>query len=427
MNVLLLGSGGREHAFAWKIAQSKRLTNLYIAPGNAGTALVGNNINLNLNCFEEIGKFCIHAEISMLIVGSEEPLVKGITDFFEHDRLLKNIAVIGASKAGAMLEGSKDFAKQFMQKYNIPTARHKCFSIENINDGLDFLESLEPPYVIKADGLAAGKGVVICENIVEAKVAFADMLSGKFGAASKKVVIEEFLKGIEVSIFVLTDGVSYKLLPEAKDYKRIFDGDKGANTGGMGAVSPVCFVDDEFKQKVCKQIIEPTIAGLQVEKINYKGFIFLGLMNVNGDPYVIEYNVRMGDPETEVVFPRLDADLLDLFDGVATKTLSEKRCETIADTAVTVICASGGYPDSYETGFEISGIETVVESIVFHAGTIVCGDILQTSGGRVLAVTSLSHSLEDALKSSYSSISKIRFTDIYFRKDIGQDILNYKK
>ena len=427
MNVLLLGSGGREHAFAWKIAQSEKLTNLYIAPGNSGTALLGKNVNININDFDEIKKFCIDAKINMLVVGPEEPLVKGISDFFACDELLKNIAVIGASKKGAMLEGSKDFAKEFMQKYNIPTARYKTFSLENIDDGFDFLELLKPPYVLKADGLAAGKGVVICENIAEARTTLAEMLNGKFGEASRKVVIEEFLRGIEVSMFVLTDGVSYKLLPEAKDYKRIFDGDKGANTGGMGAVSPVCFVDDGFKRAVCKQIVEPTIAGLQAEKINYQGFIFLGLMNDNGKPYVIEYNVRMGDPETEVVLPRLAADLLDLFDGVATKTLAEKQCETIADAAVTVVCASGGYPDTYKKGFEISGIESIDESIVFHAGANVYGGVLQTSGGRVLAVTSLANSIENALEKSYSSISKIRFADMYFRKDIGQDILNYKK
>ena len=427
MNVLLLGSGGREHAFAWKIAQSKKLTNLYIAPGNSGTALLGKNININVNDFEKIKKFCVDAKINMLVVGPEEPLVNGISDFFAADELLKNIAVTGASKAGAMLEGSKDFAKKFMQKYNIPTAQYKTFSIENINDGFNFLESLKPPYVLKADGLAAGKGVAICENIADAKTTLTEMLNGKFGAASQKVVIEEFLHGIEVSLFVLTDGISYKLLPEAKDYKRIFDGDKGANTGGMGAVSPVCFVDDEFKQKVCKLIVEPTIAGLQAEKINYQGFIFLGLMNNNGEPYVIEYNVRMGDPETEVVLPRLDADLLDLLEGVATKTLAERKCETLADAAVTVVCASGGYPDAYKKGFEILGIDDVDESIVFHAGTNVCNGVLQTSGGRVLAITSLSYSIENALKKSYSSISKIKFADMYFRRDIGQDILNYKK
>ncbi|MDR1348607.1 MAG: phosphoribosylamine--glycine ligase [Prevotellaceae bacterium] len=427
MNVLLLGSGGREHAFAWKIAQSKKLKNLYIAPGNPGTALVGQNVNIGINDFEEIKKFCIAKEINMLVVGPEEPLVNGIYDFFTNSEQLKSIAVIGASKEGAMLEGSKDFAKKFMQKYNIPTARHKTFTVENINSGFEFLETLDAPYVLKADGLAAGKGVVICENIDEAKAALAEMLNGKFGAASRKVVIEEFLKGIEVSMFVVTDGISYKLLPEAKDYKRASDGDKGANTGGMGAVSPVYFVDSIFRQKVCSKIIEPTIAGLQAEKIDYQGFIFLGLMNDCGEPYVIEYNVRMGDPETEAVLPRLNADLLDLLEGVATKTLSSKKCETYAQAAVTVICASGGYPDAYKKGMEISGIETVDESIVFQAGTTVCNNRLQTSGGRVLAVTSLDDTVENALKKSYSSIAKIEFRDMYFRKDIGQDILNGKK
>ncbi|MDR2126251.1 MAG: phosphoribosylamine--glycine ligase [Prevotellaceae bacterium] len=426
MNVLLLGSGGREHAFAWKIAQSKKLKNLYIAPGNPGTALSGKNINISVNNFDEIKKFCIKSDINMLVVGPEEPLVNGIYDFFANDAQLKNIAVIGASAIGAMLEGSKDFAKEFMHRYNIPTARYKTFTNENIAQGFEFLARLEAPYVLKADGLAAGKGVIICDNMEDAKTTLVEMLDGKFGAASQKVVVEEFLRGIEVSMFVLTDGISYKLLPEAKDYKRICDGDKGANTGGMGAVSPVSFVDDAFKQKVCSRIIEPTVAGLQAEKINYQGFIFFGLMNSGGEPYVIEYNVRMGDPETEAVLPRLDADLLDLFEGVASKTLDSKTCNTAAQAAVTVICASGGYPDAYSKGIEIFGMENVTDSIVFQAGTAVCNNRLQTSGGRVLAVTALADTIENALKKSYSSISKIKFNGMYFRKDIGQDILNYR-
>jgi len=427
MNVLLLGSGGREHAFAWKIAQSKKLDKLYIAPGNPGTALFGENVDIKINDFGAIKQFCIDSQIDILVVGPEDPLINGIADFFANDDNLKNIAVIGASEAGAQLEGSKDFAKKFMQKYNIPTARYQTFTIANIEDGFEFLETLKPPYVLKADGLAAGKGVVISENIEDAKTTLKDMLNGKFGKASEKVVIEEFLNGIEVSMFVLTDGVSYKLLPEAKDYKRIGDGDKGANTGGMGAVSPVNFVDEDFKQKVYTRIIEPTIFGLKEENIKYQGFIFLGLMNDNGEPQVIEYNVRMGDPETEVVLPRLDADLLDLFEGVATKTLNERKCQTHADAAITVVCASGGYPDSYEKGFEISGIENATDSIIFHAGTTIDNGKLQTSGGRVLTVTSLADTIENALEKSYKSIEKISFKDMYFRKDIGQDILNYKK
>ncbi|MDR0558932.1 MAG: phosphoribosylamine--glycine ligase [Prevotellaceae bacterium] len=419
MNVLLLGSGGREHALAMKIAQSPRLNSLFIAPGNSGTARHGQNVPLNILDFEEIEKFTVNNRIELIVAGPEEPLVKGIADFFAG----KQPAVIGPSKKGAALEGSKDFAKNFMVKYNIPTARYKSFDHAQLSQGYDFLDSLAPPFVLKADGLAAGKGVIIVNELSEAKSALKEMLDGKFGAASQRVVIEEYLRGVEVSVFVLTDGKSYKILPEAKDYKRIGDGDSGLNTGGMGAVSPVPFVDEIFTAKVRDKIIEPTIKGLQAENIDYRGFIFFGLMNCAGEPYLIEYNVRMGDPETEVVMPRLDADILELFEGVAKGSLNGKQCGVSAKNAVTVVAVSGGYPENYMKGYEIKGIESVKNDIVFHAGAVEKNGKIFTAGGRVLTVTSLADNLSEAVESAYKSIQNIKFTDIYYRKDIGKDLL----
>jgi phosphoribosylamine--glycine ligase len=421
MNVLLLGSGGREHALAAKIAQSPRLTELFIAPGNPGTAECGRNVPLNVSDFEAIERFVVEYGVEMLIVGPEDPLVKGIADYFAG----KPVSVIGPSKKGAALEGSKDFAKDFMIRHGIPTAQYRSFDKSQLAQGYAFLEQLTPPFVLKADGLAAGKGVIIVDDLTDAKSTLNEMLNGKFGAASSKVVIEEFLKGIEVSVFVVTDGKSYKILPEAKDYKRIGDGDKGLNTGGMGAVSPVPFVDKTFMDKVEKRIIEPTVAGLQKDEINYKGFIFFGLMNCNGEPYVIEYNVRMGDPETEAVMPRLDADILDLFDGVAHGTLDAKHCAINPATAVTVVIVSGGYPEEYSRGFEITGISSINENRVYHAGTASDGDKIVTSGGRVLAVTALSDNLASARDSVYNSVRKIGFKGLYYRNDIGKDLLDY--
>ncbi|MDR0659966.1 MAG: phosphoribosylamine--glycine ligase [Prevotellaceae bacterium] len=423
MNILILGSGGREHALAWKIKQSKKLGKLYIAPGNAGTGILGENVDIAPTDFSEIGDFCISHNINMLVVGPEEPLVRGISNFFSSEDRLKHIPVIGPSKEGAMLEGSKDFAKTFMKEFSIPTAAYKTFTSVNIEEGYAFLEELRAPYVIKADGLAAGKGVLILNNLEEAKHMLRETLGGKFGEAGNKVVIEEYLHGIELSTFVLTDGISYKLLPEAKDYKRIGEGDTGPNTGGMGAVSPVPFADKTFLDKVCKRIIEPTLKGLKQRDITYKGFIFIGLMNVNGDPYVIEYNVRMGDPETEVIIPRLDTDLLDLFEGVAHQTLAEKSFTISPETAVTVVCVSGGYPDGYTKGFPISGLDKISDSIVFHAGTKHKDNATIAAGGRVLAITSLGHNITDALRKSYQSISSIKYEGMYMRRDIGQDLL----
>jgi phosphoribosylamine--glycine ligase len=427
MKILLLGSGGREHALAWKLSQSQYCTKLFIAPGNAGTLLCGTNVNVSVNDFDAVKNFVLANGIEMVIVGPEEPLVNGICDFFLADDELKKIPVIGPGRDGAQLEGSKDFSKQFMIRHNIPTARYETFTKETLNEGIKFLEQLNPPFVLKADGLAAGKGVVIPNTLDQAKKELTEMLAhSKFGNASAKVVIEEFLNGIELSFFVLTDGTSYKILPEAKDYKRIGEGDTGLNTGGMGAVSPVPFADQKFMKKVEEQVVIPTIEGLKKEKINYKGFIFIGLMNVDSNPFVIEYNVRMGDPETEVVIPRIKNDLVELFDATAKGTLSEKELVIDRQTAVTVILASGGYPKSYEKGKPVNGLNTVSESLVFHSGTSLESGHIYTSGGRVFAITSLGENIEEAAGKSYSSISKLSFDKMYYRKDIGKDLMTVK-
>lgn len=424
MRILLLGSGGREHALAWKIAQSSMLDELFIAPGNAGTRQHGKNVAIDPLNFEEVKSFVLEQEIEMVLVGPEEPLVNGIANYFQDDAQLKKIPIIGPNKIASQLEGSKDFAKQFMQRHHIPTAKYGSFTKDTLAEGLRFLENMKAPYVLKADGLAAGKGVLIINDLNEAKSELASMLTeDKFGKAGQKVVIEQFLKGIELSVFIITDGDSYKLLPEAKDYKRIGEGDTGLNTGGMGAISPVPFADPGFMDKIQNQIIIPTVKGLKQDGIEYKGFIFFGLINVKGDPYVIEYNCRMGDPETEVVIPRLKSDLLDLLEGVATNTLSERDIQFVDKSAATVMMVSGGYPENYDKGKQIYGLNTVSESIVFHAGTSSDGPTVLTSGGRVLAVTSLGKNLEIALQRSYNTIEGIEFQNAYYRKDIGFDVL----
>jgi phosphoribosylamine--glycine ligase len=422
MNILLLGSGGREHALAWKISQSPRLTRLFVAPGNAGTALTGTNVSMAADDFERIGEFTVREKISMVVVGPEDPLVKGIVDYFEQHEELKTVPVIGPSRKAAMIEGSKEFAKGFMLRHHIPTARYKSITFPRITEGIRFLDTLKAPYVIKADGLAAGKGVLILNNLFDARDELHQILSGKFGDAGKTVVIEEYLSGIELSAFIVTDGKNYKILPEAKDYKRIGEGDTGPNTGGMGAVSPVLFADQGFMKKVEDRIIQPTIKGMQVEGIEYKGFLFFGLINCHGEPYVIEYNARLGDPESEVILPRIKSDLVELLEGVAAGTLADKQVVMDDRFVATVMLASGGYPGAYEKGKTITGLDRIDGSIVFHSGTKQEGDKIITNGGRVLALSSYGHTLREALEKSYKNAVKVEFEKKYFRPDIGFDL-----
>ena len=423
MKLLLLGSGGREHALAWKICKSSQLEKLYVAPGNAGTSEIAENIAMDINDFKTVGNFCVQHQIEVVVVGPEQPLVNGIHDYFEETKKLNHITVIGPKKEGAVIEGSKDFSKAFMKRHRIPTAKSKSFKKHQIQEAINYLEQKDGPYVLKADGLAAGKGVIIENDLNRAKKSVKKLLSGQFGTSSETVVIEDFLIGVELSAFIITDGVNYKILPEAKDYKRIGEGDTGLNTGGMGAISPVPFANREFMDKVENQVIIPTVKGLKKEGIDYSGFIFFGLIAVKGDPYVIEYNCRLGDPETEVIMPRLKSDILELFDGIATDTLSERDVEIDLRTTTAVMMVSGGYPEEYEKNKEITIGELDDKSVAFHAGTVVRNNKIVSNGGRVIAVTAYGKNIETALKGSYSNIKKIQFDKQYYRKDIGKDVI----